>query len=207
MNRGSGRRRAHDAARRAQVPEPPHRQADLGHHQAAGPRFGSYCAGAPSRLGRAKRLDGLRYFRWRHQYLRRRAWRYFRRMGQSSPERYVAAVSRGLVRYTDQDVSDGLALIDNWGLTRALFRRSKVVAANPAAGCSRRAAGWRSYQRTIYERLWSRRPGHGRVADGFAMPAGQAMGHPDGAPIRLGPGGGRARRSVPVVVHVRIRMP
>jgi hypothetical protein len=122
--------------------------------------FGSYRAGAPIPARARKRLDRLRLFSVAtRQYLRRRAWRYFRRIGQSSPDRYVAAVSRGLVRYTDQDVSDGLALIDNWGLTHALFHRSKVVAANPAGWVLAEGRSLAELSPApIYERLWEQAP-------------------------------------------------
>jgi hypothetical protein len=60
-------------------------------------------------------------------YLRRRAWRYFRKMGRHQPERYVAAVAPALARYRDEDVGDGLALIDNWGLMHALFHFSPCL--------------------------------------------------------------------------------
>ena len=49
-------------------------------------------------------------------YLRRRAWRYFRKLGRQHPDRYVAAASKALALYRDEDAADGLALIDNWGL-------------------------------------------------------------------------------------------
>jgi len=66
-------------------------------------------------------------------YLRRRAWRYFRTLGRRHPERYVAAVSSALVRYHDEDASDGLALIDNWGLMHALFHFSPCLIYNDRA--------------------------------------------------------------------------
>lgn len=61
-------------------------------------------------------------------YLRRRAWRYFRRLGRTAPERYVPAVVEALRRYRDEDVADGLALLDNWSLVHILFRFSPVLA-------------------------------------------------------------------------------
>ncbi|WP_165075511.1 hypothetical protein [Paludisphaera rhizosphaerae] len=60
-------------------------------------------------------------------YLRRRAWRYFRRLGRLAPERYVPAVKEALLRYRDEDVATGLALIDNWGLVHILFHHSPVL--------------------------------------------------------------------------------
>jgi hypothetical protein len=64
-------------------------------------------------------------------YLRRRAWRYFRRLGRKHPDRYVPAVSTALKLYTDADVPDGVALLDNWGLVHVLFHHSSTVLAQP----------------------------------------------------------------------------
>ena len=92
-------------------------------------------------------------------YLRRRAWRYFRRLGRTAPERYIKAVSLALIRYVDQDAPDGLALIDNWGLIHVLFHRSPVLVGRPS--------GWAVAEgRTlaelapapIFEPLWAGTP-------------------------------------------------
>jgi hypothetical protein len=107
-----------------------------------------------------KRLAPLRLFSvpTRH-YLRRRAWRYFRRLGRSAPERYVAAIVPALLRYEDADVADGLALLDNWGLVHALFHYSQAIEARPR--------GWRPAEgrslaelkpTPIYEELWHNAP-------------------------------------------------
>jgi hypothetical protein len=122
--------------------------------------FGNHPEGGrvPPRV--RKLIERLRLFSvTTRQYLRRRAWRYFRRMGKTNPERYVAAVSQALEQYTDQDVSDGLALIDNWGLMHALFHRSEILVAN--------GPGWAPVDghtlaelspAPIYERLWEQAP-------------------------------------------------
>jgi len=93
-------------------------------------------------------------------YMRRRAWRYFRRMGKTQPERYVAAISEALILYQDADVATGLALLDNWGLVHALFHHSPVLEARPR--------GWRGRRRAtrlasfepapIYPHLWPSSP-------------------------------------------------
>lgn len=62
-------------------------------------------------------------------YLRRRAWRYFRNLAKQAPDRYVAAACQALVRYTDADVKDGLALLDRWGLVHLLFGASSAIVA------------------------------------------------------------------------------
>jgi hypothetical protein len=92
-------------------------------------------------------------------YMRRRAWRYFRRLGKTHPERYVSAISEALTRYEDTDVNSGLALIDNWGLIHTLFHHSSVLVSRPR--------GWmpaadRSLSELepapIYEKLWRSAP-------------------------------------------------
>jgi hypothetical protein len=64
-------------------------------------------------------------------YLRRRAWRYFRRLGRQHPERYIPAVLAALKLYTDADVSTGVQLIDNWGLMHILFHGCPALLAQP----------------------------------------------------------------------------
>jgi hypothetical protein len=58
-------------------------------------------------------------------YLRRRAWRYFRRLGFRDPKRYLEAVRRFLPAYADAD--GGLHFLDHWTLVHALFHHSDVV--------------------------------------------------------------------------------
>jgi hypothetical protein len=64
-------------------------------------------------------------------YLRRRTWRYLRRLGKKQPERYLPAVTAALKLYEDADVADGLALIDNWGLIHILFHHCPALVARP----------------------------------------------------------------------------
>ncbi|GIW78939.1 MAG: hypothetical protein KatS3mg105_0746 [Gemmatales bacterium] len=64
-------------------------------------------------------------------YLRRRAWRYFRQLGKDNPDRYVKAAVSFLKCYTDEDTLDGLALLDNWGLMHVLFHHSPIIVARP----------------------------------------------------------------------------
>jgi hypothetical protein len=92
-------------------------------------------------------------------YLRRRAWRYFRRLGRKSPDRYISAVSVALKLYTDGDTADGLGLLDNWGLVHILFHHSPTLEARPA--------GWRVASNgtlarlqpdPMFRKLWLRSP-------------------------------------------------
>jgi hypothetical protein len=67
------------------------------------------------------------------RYLRRRAWRYFRLLGKRDPARYVRAAAEFLTRYTDADTDSDIHLLDNWGLTHALFHDSPALV-RPAMG-------------------------------------------------------------------------
>jgi hypothetical protein len=119
-------------------------------------------AGSPESITpqQRKELEPYRLFSVpTRYYLRRRAWRYFRRIGKQDPGRYVGAISRALMLYQDADVADGLALIDNWGLVHALFHRSPVLVAKPN--------GWRPAEdytlaelapAPIFETLWAQAP-------------------------------------------------
>jgi hypothetical protein len=92
-------------------------------------------------------------------YLRRRTWRYFRKLGKQHPERYVAAVAAALKLYRDADVATGLALIDNWGLIHILFHNSPALVAK-AHGWTP-APGHTLAQLTpapIFESLWKAAP-------------------------------------------------
>lgn len=69
-------------------------------------------------------------YRTRH-YLRRRAWRYFRRLGHQQPARYARAVSGMLRLYADADLASGEALLDSRSLVHACFRGSDVLDFTP----------------------------------------------------------------------------
>lgn len=60
-------------------------------------------------------------------YLRRRAWRYLRRIGYSAPDSYPQAVARMLGRYRDEDFARGENILDSWGLLHACFGESEVL--------------------------------------------------------------------------------
>src|SRR5262245_16226471 len=80
-------------------------------------------------------VETLRLFSVRTRaYLRRRAWRYFRNLGKRDPQRYLRAVAPLLKKYADEDVSTGLALLDNWGLVHVLYHHSPVLFS--------KASGW-----------------------------------------------------------------
>ena len=67
------------------------------------------------------------------RYLRRRAWRYFRKVGKADVGRYRAAALAYLKRYADADVDSDIHLLDNWGLVHTLFFGSPALV-RPAKG-------------------------------------------------------------------------
>ncbi len=56
------------------------------------------------------------------RYLRRRAWRYFRRLAFRRPDDYLREISTALARYEDADLKKGEDLLESWGLLNACFR-------------------------------------------------------------------------------------
>jgi hypothetical protein len=65
-------------------------------------------------------------------HLRRRAWRYFRRIGFQDPKRYLPAITRALVLYEDDDLAAGENIIDSWGLMHACFGESDIIEFTPS---------------------------------------------------------------------------
>jgi hypothetical protein len=79
--------------------------------------------GEKSRHGRGGRL-----FRYHTRYyLRRRAWRYFRKMGFQRKEAYPEAVARALVGYRDAELAKGENILDSWGLLHICFGESDAL--------------------------------------------------------------------------------
>ena len=106
-----------------------------------------------------KKLERFRLFTPEtRRYLRRRAWRYFRRLGRRQPDRYVPAVVGALMRYRDEDVADGLALLDNWGLVHALFHHSPVLEPHRRVAAGRGAIAGGAGTRPMFVTLSARRP-------------------------------------------------
>lgn len=61
------------------------------------------------------------------RYLRRRAWRYFRKLGTTDPIRYLGAAVEYLCRYKDIDTDSDIHLLDCWGLVHTLFHHSPAL--------------------------------------------------------------------------------
>jgi hypothetical protein len=93
-------------------------------------------------------------------YLRRRAWRYFRKLGRTHPDWYIAAASEALALYRDEDMAEGLALIDNWGLVHILFHHSPALEARPGGWTTRPGRSLAELAPApIFEKLWEGSPG------------------------------------------------
>ncbi len=92
-------------------------------------------------------------------YLRRRAWRYFRKLGRQQPDRYIPAVCTALKLYTDADVPDGLALLDNWGLVHILFHHSPTIESKPTGWrVAPNGTLWRLQPDPMFRKLWLQSP-------------------------------------------------
>jgi hypothetical protein len=91
--------------------------------KAINPRTGKVMILPPARLPKAGRLFSYTT----RGYLRRRAWRYFRRLGFQKPADYPSAVAAALAAYRDEDVAKGENILDNWSLVHIAFRKSPVL--------------------------------------------------------------------------------
>lgn len=60
-------------------------------------------------------------------YLRRRAWRYFRHLGFRDAAGYVDAISLALRRYRDEDFAAGENILDNWGLLHVCYQHDDTL--------------------------------------------------------------------------------
>ncbi|HEY7086960.1 MAG TPA: hypothetical protein VH518_02660 [Tepidisphaeraceae bacterium] len=82
--------------------------------------------------GASNQFPGRELFSYRTRYyLRRRGWRYFRRMGFKDPKRYVSAISPALMLYEDRHLEKGENILDSWGLIHCCFGRSDVIEFTP----------------------------------------------------------------------------
>jgi hypothetical protein len=70
----------------------------------------------------SERRSGTLFSYKTRYYLRRRALRYFRKMGFKSPEQYPAAMAGVLARYEDGDLAKGENILDSWCLLNVCFR-------------------------------------------------------------------------------------
>lgn len=83
--------------------------------------------GALMRYGVRMRA-GAKLFTYRTRYyLRRRAWRYFRRLGHRDPAAYLATIVHALSAFEDADLQRGENLLDSWALLHACFGASNAL--------------------------------------------------------------------------------
>lgn len=61
------------------------------------------------------------------RYMQRRAWRYFRELGQKSPEIYREAIVLALQLYRDDQLREPIQLLDAWGLVHTLYHFSPAL--------------------------------------------------------------------------------
>lgn len=71
--------------------------------------------------------DGPLYSNRTALYLRRRVWRYFRRLSFDDPSAYLHTITESLKRYEDRDFHDGENLLDNWSLMHACYFHSGLL--------------------------------------------------------------------------------
>jgi len=74
---------------------------------------------------------GAVFSRHTREYLKRRAFRYFRVMALRDPARFRRAMVLALPLYRDEDLRDAAQLLDAWSLCHLLFGRSEVLVRKP----------------------------------------------------------------------------
>ncbi|MGE3542826.1 MAG: hypothetical protein AB7L28_02810, partial [Kofleriaceae bacterium] len=72
-----------------------------------------------------------RFSRATRQYLARRAYRYFRRIGYRDPARYVRCILLALPHYRDEPLASPAGLLDAWGLMQSLYGESESIIKDP----------------------------------------------------------------------------
>ncbi len=78
--------------------------------------------------GKVRNRHGFMLFSYSTRYyLRRRAWRYFRRAGFQRPNEYPALIARALALYTDESLASGPNVLDSWSLLHACFMRHDAL--------------------------------------------------------------------------------
>lgn len=74
-----------------------------------------------------------RLFKYKTRYyLRRRAWRYFRKIGFGRSVAYPPAIAPALALYRDADLTTGENILDCWGLMHACFGEHDAIEFGPA---------------------------------------------------------------------------
>ncbi|HEY3325485.1 MAG TPA: hypothetical protein VGP72_33845 [Planctomycetota bacterium] len=87
---------------------------------------------AQAQVRRARKGGRLFSYHTRY-YLRRRVWRYFRRLAFARPKEFVPAVSRALRAYRDDDLLKTQNIMDSWSLLHACYGEALHFTATSAA--------------------------------------------------------------------------
>lgn len=98
-------------------------------------------------------------------YLRRRAWRYFRRLGHQKPERYVPALAGALARYREEALADGLKILNSWSLMHACFGESDAVKFTADHANLAREARLDQMVAPYFEELWAKADAAGPLVE------------------------------------------
>lgn len=94
-------------------------------HTARNPR-----SGAENEVRKRIPRGGMLFSYHTRYYLRRRAWRYFRRLAKQRPASYAPAITKALLRYRDEDFAQGENIIDSWSMMHACFGAHDAVQFN-----------------------------------------------------------------------------
>jgi hypothetical protein len=90
-------------------------------------------AADPAVPGRVKADENAATFTRRtRQYLARRAWRYFRKIGRKDSNRYRRAMESALPRYRDEALAKPEQLMDAWSLLHALYWSAPSLERRPS---------------------------------------------------------------------------
>ena len=90
-------------------------------------------------------------------HLRRKVWRYFRRLSYRDAEAYLSAMTTAIIHYRDDDFSAGENIIDNWSLMHVCYFHSDMLRfgashTNLQFGCALAELSAAPYQPVLWQR-------------------------------------------------------
>ena len=108
----------------------------------------------PDRLNR--KTNRLFSHRTRN-HLRRKVWRYFRRLSYRDAEAYLSAMTTAIIQYRDDDFAAGENIIDNWSLMHVCYFHSDLLKfgashTNLQSGCALAELSAAPYQPELWRR-------------------------------------------------------
>ncbi|HEY3446482.1 MAG TPA: hypothetical protein VGK67_08955 [Myxococcales bacterium] len=86
---------------------------------------------APCDAGSGRPTGGTEFSRHTREYLKRRAFRYFRLLGFRDPARFRRGMAFALPLYQDKDLRTASRFLDAWGLCHVLYGKSPVLLRKP----------------------------------------------------------------------------